>query len=276
MPAFRSAPSESVPSDSRMAWMAIIGYTTLGLFIFIAAQFVLNRLGIEVLAYLLAAILAVVVYAVISFRNLSIPFFIVLMSVGGFKFILTVKTPFLPDLYFDRLMLVWLILVFTIKLVAEGRSLRGPFVLDGLIASHFVYTIVQVIQNDMQFFNVWTSSIFIPYSVYFLAKNIVTSKQLVRALFWFLLSLSIYYNITSVAEKFQINWLIWPKYIITQATTAFVGRSQGPFMQAPLFGTVIGMLLPLHLYFIATVKNNLGRLMLGLSLGVGFAGLYFT
>jgi len=27
---------------------------------------------------------------------------------------------------------------------------------------------------------------------------------------------------------------------------------------------------------IATVKNNLGRLMLGLSLGVGFAGLYFT
>ncbi len=258
------------------AWRAAIGYVLLGLVAFAVVQKGWGFLGDKAFVTTLAGLLAVVVYGFLSFRNLRVPFIVLILAIGGFKFLIAVRVPFLPDLYLDRIMLVWLTVVFLVKTMVTGRRLRGPYGLDVLIVVFALYTISQVYVHDMQFFNVWVNSILIPFTVYFLAKNIIRTTSAVRTLFAFLLALSIYYNVTSVAEKFNITWLIWPKYIITMATEQFQGRSQGPFMQAPLFGTVIGMLLPLHLYFIATVRNRLGRLALGLSLVLGLAGLYFT
>ena len=86
--------------------------------------------------------------------------------------------------------------------------------------------------------------------------------------------LVIYYSITSIAEKTGLHFLVWPKYILTESR--FWGRSSGPFLHAPMFGTVIGMMIPIHLYFIVTVKNRILKVLLLLSLMVGFAGLYFT
>lgn len=258
------------------AWRAAIGYVLLALTAFAVVQKGWGFLGDKAFVTSLAGLLAVLVYGYVSFRNLRVPFIMLILSIGGFKFLIAVRVPFLPDLYLDRIMLVWATLVFLIKTIATGRGLRGPYGLDSLVLMFGLYTITQVYIHDMQFFNIWINSTLMPFTVYFLAKNVVRTTSAVRTLFGFLLALSIYYNVTSVAEKFNINWLIWPKYIITMATVQFHGRSQGPFMQAPLFGTVIGMLLPLHLYFIATVRSRLGRVALAVSLGLGLAGLYFT
>ena len=161
------------------------------------------------------------------------------------------------------------------KIFAEGKSFKRPFGLDIILLIHGSYILFRIYQNDMAHFHLWTNSYLIPYAVYFMAKNIVIDTKMIRLVFKLLLALSIYYNITSIAEKFEIGALLWPKYMLLE-DTVFRGRSCGPFRQAPLFGTVIGMLLPIHLYFIAETRQFVVRMLLFLSLGLGFAGLYFT
>jgi O-antigen ligase len=256
-------------------WFSALGYVLLTAGMLLASKFLFTRLGGSLFAVALAGTLAAAIYTVISFRYLAIPYYIWILSVGGFRFLWSIQTPLLPDLYLDRMAMAWLAIVFMIKFVAERQRLVGPFKLDILILLHGLYILAQVYILDMTRFHDWTMSILVPYSAFYLTKNIVTSNDRVRTLLWVILALSIYYNVTAVAEKYHINWLIWPKYIIT-IENEFLNRSQGPFMQAPLFGTVIGMLLPVHLYFLATVKQPLARMLLGLSLLVGMAGLYFT
>ena len=256
-------------------WFGIAGHVALTLLAMAATQVIFTRLGGQMFVVALVGILGAVIYSVISFRHLTVPYYIWILSVGGFRFLWSIQTPLLPDLYLDRMAMAWLVMVFLVKFVAERQRLRGPLHLDSLILLHGLYVLAQVYIIDMRYFHDWTMSVLVPYSAFFLTKNIITSRKRVRALLWVMLALSIYYNVTSVAEKYHVNFLIWPKYIVN-AGGEFRNRSQGPFLQAPLFGTVIGMLLPLHLYFIATVRRPLFRALLGLSLLVGMAGLYFT
>jgi O-antigen ligase len=160
------------------------------------------------------------------------------------------------------------------KFFAEKRKLRGPYVLDIFIALLVIYVLVQVIFHDMVAFHEWTMSYLVPGSAFFFAKNLVTKGKQVRILLWALLVLLFYYGVTSVAEKYQIHALIWPKYIIWE--DAFRGRSDGPFKHAAVFGTIIGMMLPINLYFIATVRSVHLKAALFANLALGMAGLFFT
>jgi O-antigen ligase len=180
----------------------------------------------------------------------------------------------LPDLYLDRMALVWLTVVFFVKFFAERRRFRPPFFLDALLFSLALYILIDIFIHGMFPFNSWTMSYVVPFSTFFFAKNLVTSPKRIRGLLLLLLVLTVYYSFTSVAEKLNLDFLIWPKYILTHAE--FEGRSNGPFGHAPLFGTVIGMLLPVHFYFISTTNRNLVKWLLYASLLMGLAGLYFT
>lgn len=260
---------------ARLPWLSVAGYILAGALSLIVSSLIADRLGVTLFVGVLAGILLGTLFLVISFRNLAIPFFLLILSVGGFRFLWGIRTPLLPDLSLDRLALVWLALVFMVKHVSERRPLRGPFALDLLLLVHGLYLLVSVFIDDMATIHEWTMSTMIPYGAYFFAKNIVDNKARVRSLLWILLALSVYYNIHAVAEKYSIDFLIWPKHL-TGVEAGYRFRSVGPFEHAPLFGTVIGMLLPIHLYFVATIRSNLGKVLLGVSFLVGLAGLYFT
>lgn len=234
----------------------------------------ISRLGVQLFAMALVGIFFGTVYTIASFSNMLIPYFFWILSIGGFRFLFAIRAPGLPDLYLDRMAIVWLVTVFVVKFVAEGRRLAGPYLLDILLLLNCLYILVGIYVRDMTVFHDWTMSYLIPYLAYFFSKNLVRDLNQMRRLMWVLLALVTYYNITSIAEKFQLDALVWPKYILQ--STMFKGRSGGPFEHAPLFGTVIGMLVPLHLYFIATVRNQFGRVLLYAGLAMGFAGVYFT
>lgn len=236
---------------------------------------VLTRMGMQVLVLALVGLFIGSIYAVISFRSLLVPFIIWVLSVGGFRYIWSIQTPVLPDLLLDRMMMIWLSLVFMVKFFATGRGLRNPSKLDFLLLANGIYLLIRVYMTEMEFIHSWTMSYLTPYVAYFFAKNIVTTMKRVRITLWALLGLTVYYGITSVAEKFGLDYLIYPK-IISSGASHFVGRSSGPFLHAPLFGTILGMLIPLHLYFISTVKNQAAKAALVISFVVGIAGLYFT
>ncbi|MCB1185147.1 O-antigen ligase family protein [bacterium] len=245
------------------------------LFCLAASWFVWRRMGLEMFMLAVSGVFLALAYAVVSFRSLFFPFVVWVLSTGGFRYLFSIQTPLLPDLFLDRMMLVWLGLVFFVWVFATRQKLRPPYLLDILVFSHGLYILIRVFIDDMEFANPWTRSILMPYAAYFFAKNIVTDGARVRKLLWVLLALLVYYEVTAVAEKLELHALIYPKLIITEATQ-FRGRSVGPFLQAPLFGTIIGILLPLHLYFVATVRNSLGRALILASFGLGIAGLYFT
>ncbi len=255
--------------------IGIAGYLLLSCVLVLASRWAFGRLGGENFVIALVGVLFALIYSIISFRYLTIPFHIFVLSVCGFRFIWSIQTPILPDLYLDRMTLIWLAMVFAVKFVSSRQTMRGPHKLDVLILAHGLFLFAQVAFQKFEAFHTWTMCILIPYAAYYLAKNIVITSRQIRTMLWVLLALSIYYNVTSVAEKYEINWLLWPRYMVG-VKGEFRGRSQGPFLQAPLFGTVIGMMLPLHLYFLATVKRFSARAMLSVSLLIGLAGLYFT
>jgi len=262
-------------SRVRSSWLTAAGYLMLAGLVLVVGRFLVKSVGADLFAGALGVILLTAIFLIVSFRHLTIPFYMFILSVGGFRFLWSIQMPGLPDLFLDRMAMIWLALVFLIKHVSERRPLRGPFTLDVLLLVHGLYLFVQIMLHDMHSFHEWTMSILIPYGAYFLAKNIVTTRQQVRLTLWMLFALSVYYNVTAVAEKYDFNALIWPREV-REGYAGYVNRSVGPFMHAPLFGTVIGLLLPLHLYFLATIRNRLGKVLLVVSLLVGLAGIAFT
>ena len=253
---------------------SVLFYTLLIAGSVIASYVIMERTGSNLFLMALVGIFFGTIYTVVSFGNLMVPYFFFMLVVGGFKYLWSIRAPMLPDLYLDRMALVWLAVVFFVKFFAEKRRLRSPFMLDVLLFSLALYILIDIFIHGMFPFNSWTMSYVVPFSAFFFAKNLITTKARIHLLLWLLLGLTIYYSITSIAQKMGIHWLIWPKYILNIAQ--FQGRSNGPFGHAPLFGTVLGMLLPIHLYFITISKVRLVKWLLSLSLLMGFAGLYFT
>jgi len=235
----------------------------------------LSRLGLQMFLVTLVALFFASIYATISFRSLSVPFYMTVLSIGGFRFIWSIQAPVLPDLYLDRMMLIWLMVVFMVKFFAERRKPIGPYHLDLAILAHGTYTLIRIIMNDMTYFHPWSMSVLVPYLTYFFAKNIIQNEKQIRNLLLVLTALGVYYSITSIAEKFHMTQLLWPKYMAVPHEI-FVGRSSGPFRNSGIFGNVLGMLIPINLYFITMVRHKWVKLILMCNMAVGFAGLYFT
>ncbi len=268
LPGFLRDPRQVARLNSYLLFTILLGGSLF------ASYVIVSRTGMEVFLMAVVGISLGTIYTVISFGNLMIPFLVWIASVLGFRFLWSIQAPVLPDLFLDRMTMVWLMVVFAVKFMAEKRKFRGPHLLDLLLLVNALYLVIGIYILGSTSFHDWTMSILVPYSAYFFAKNLATTNKNIRWFLWTLLILVIYYNFTSIAEKLDINFLIWPKYILVEGK--FSGRSNGPFVHAPLFGTVIGMMIPIHLYFIVTVRNRLLKGFLLLSLMVGFAGLYFT
>ena len=255
--------------------MTGLRYGSLFAAIFFSCYFIVGKIGIAPFTLFLVIVLSGVLYSWASWRSLLIPFFVSILAVGGFRFLWAVSMPGLPDLYLDRVAMIWLMVVFTVKFVVEQRALRPPFLLDTLLIVNALYLFFYIFFYDFENFNLWTKSYFMPYAAYFMAKNIVTNQKRMRALLILLAVLNVYYAVTSIGEKFNIEQLVWPKSIL-YTKTVWWRRSNGPFAHAPLFGTVQGMILPTYLYLIATAKNRMLQVISFAALMLGFAGLYFT
>ncbi|MBK8019080.1 MAG: O-antigen ligase family protein [Betaproteobacteria bacterium] len=245
-------------------------------FSLIASRFLVTRLGVEMFAFTLVGLLAAVLFATASLRNLMVPFIVWVVAVGGFRFLWSVRSPVLPDLYLDRMMMIWLGVIFMIKYVAERRPLRGPFALDLLLLAHGLYIYIRVYIQDSHYLQPWFMSVAIPYFAYFFAKNIVVGDRNVRALWWSMFALVIYYSFTAIVEKYRVDSLVFPRSILAAKELEFRGRSIGPFEQPGVFGTAFATLLPVHLYLIATARSQVTRIIVGGCFLAAMAGLYFT
>lgn len=256
---------------ARWAPVVLIAASTLAV-----SYMLISRLGIELYVLTLLGIFVATLFAAASLKNTMVPFAMWVVAVGGFGYLWSVQSPVLPDLFVDRMLLIWLAMVFLVKSVVERQPLRGPYALDLLILLHGLYIYIRVFVQNSAFVQPWFMSVAIPYAAYFLAKNIVVGEKRIRVLWWTMVALVIYYSFTAIVEKYRIDDLVFPRSILPAKELEFRGRSIGPFNQPAVFGTVFAMLIPIHLYFMATLRSFAGRLAVSGCLLASLVGLYFT
>jgi len=76
-------------------------------------------------------------------------------------------------------------------------------------------------------------SYLMPATMYWIARQMKLSERTILILFGGMAVLGVYLAVASLAEYFQLWWLVFPKYIVASATDAaaeFVGRGRGPLL----------------------------------------------
>ncbi len=244
----------------------------------LATYMALVYLGLHFFVLVLACFIGVFLLFKISTRDLSIALILWLLTMSGFQHAFRVPMPGLPDLSIDRLLLMWILVMFMLQIVIYKRKLIGPFTLDILVVVHTVYIMVNMIITQPDGLPFWVASSFVPAFAYMYGRHILKSDKQIAVIFGFILALSIYYSITAIGEHFGLDFLVWPKQILDPhyGHLWHPGRSRGPVMHPPLFGQLISMMIPVVFLFLARRGNLLYKALIGGSLLLSFAGLFLA
>jgi len=243
-----------------------------------AAYWLLLGNDLVALNIVLGASCGCLLLSVLAWRNLALLVAIWLFSMAGFRAMAMVQMPGVPDLSPERVIAVWIILLFTLRLMSRRESLRGPFVLDALLVLHTCYVLANLmVLGEGGHTNRWLMSSVMPLAAYLVGKNIMQRDQEVRVLLIFFLAVTVYFASQSLAQRYDWQLLIWPREIVDQRDGLWqVGRSRGPFQHAPLFGQVLGMVMLVQFYFFHRVRGDGWRLLLVVSIVLSVLGLVFT
>ena len=89
-------------------------------------------------------------------------------------------------------------------------------------------------------------SYMMPAAVYWIVRQAKLSEQAVTAMFGCFALFGVYLAVTSLAEYFQVSWLVFPRYIVTTAAgddAEFVGRGRGPLLHPIGNGVLLAVCL---------------------------------
>lgn len=241
------------------------------------AHVLISRTGLQSFALALGGLVGLALLAWVSFRNLTIVMLVWLVVLGGVRRLLMVHMPGLPDFSLDRLFLVWIILIFFLRLILERKKLEGPFLADLLIVAHTLYVLVQLNVMDSVHFHAWVISGLSPLFAYIYGKNIVKSETDLNYLLAFILIMTCYFYVQSIAQQHNWTILVWPKQTLDPNEGFWTpGRSRGPFFHAPLFGQVSSMFLMVYFFMITRARKFGWKVLLLISLGLSILGLFYT
>lgn len=243
-----------------------------------AVSYFLVGMGLQLFVIVLGSLLATLLLAWVSLKDLSLTLLAWMLTMGGFRGLIMVYMPGLPDFSFDRVLLSWIILMFVLRAVVERRPLRGPFLADAILVTHTVYVLVQLQVCQSIHFHAWVISNLSPMFGYLYGKNIVENEKHIRNILVFFLLLTVYYYIESVAEQFHWNSIIWPKAILDPNQGFYVfGRSRGPLLHPPLFGQVLSMFLMVYFFYLGRRGLSVPvKVLLAVSFALACLGLFYT
>lgn len=256
-------------------WGYIIMLSLLVSFSAIATYVILTRLNLLYFLVVLGGIIGVFLLFRISTKDLSVALILWLLSMSGFQYTVRLAMPGLPDLSIDRLLLIWIIIMFLLQLVVYKRKLQGPFTLDVLIITHTVYIFVSMLFSKPTALPAWLMSSLMPLFAYLYGRHIIKDDKQIRIIFLFFLGISVYFFITAIGEHFRWHQLVWPKAILdpTAGQLWHPGRARGPVMHPPLFGQLIAMLIPVYFFFLTRRTGVFTRFLLAISLSLSLVAL---
>jgi len=196
----------------------------------------------------------------------------------------TVNIPLIPDLPPQRI--VWLAISFFFltdvafkkrKLVAGGIKIEIVMLLLCLytLCSGFIAGTLYIEGQGLQLRPLLTA-FFIPFSIFFLAKNIIDDEQKIRKTFMFFTVIGLYLGLTGIFEHFKLDYLVFPRYIMNPFVGIHFGQARGPFLQAGVNGLSIGMMFFIPFYLLLHKNNKWTKFLLVISIFCILTGLLFT
>jgi len=105
-----------------------------------------------------------------------------------------------------------------------------------------------------------------PLGVYWVARQSKLSERSVLAIFGCLAAFGLYLAVTTIAETYQVWWLVFPKYIVATTRDSkleFIGRGRGPLLNPVATGMLLVLCLAAALMWWPRLRRP-GRLMLAI------------
>ena len=114
-----------------------------------------------------------------------------------------------------------------------------------------------------------------PFGLYWVAREIRFSERSALVLFASLGAFGVYLAVTALAETSQQWWLVFPRYIGSNAERSFLGRARGPLLNPAGSGLLTGVCLAAALMWWPRL-NRPGRLLLVVASLLMGLGIYCT
>lgn len=206
-------------------------------------------------------------------------FLLVLFSSSGGE----VRLPMLPDISFYRIMWVVLLLIFFAQIALKERKFLAITKLEIMMILFCLVCLVSMIRAGTIFkvgqglaLRNFLNGYAIPFSIFFLAKNVVCNEYQIKKVFYFLLVVSIYLAITGIFEHYNLAYLVFPRYIMDPGAGIHFGRARGPFVQAAVNGTVLGIIFLTSTYLIMLNHNRVLKRFLAFFVSLVPIVIFFT
>lgn len=212
-----------------------------------------------------------------SLRNIYLPIMLWVVSVLGVRHFLIFGMPSLPDLSPDRVLLIYTLIIITLRAVIRGDRLQKLKWLDILIIAHTIYLLVSCLVLNRWAMNTWSKTYLMGAAAYFIGKTYFSNRLWLGRLFILLAILNAYHAVTAIAEHYGWGFLVWPKVILDKSVGfPDPGRSRGLFLQPAVLGTAMAMVLPIQFYFWIKARNVRTRAITLASIVLVFPALLYT
>ncbi len=191
-------------------------------------------------------------------RDYTKGIYVWLLSIIFFKYYrLDLADSLFPDLSIDRILFLFLCFVIALNVLTKRLRIKP---LTGIEYSMFIFCFMAVISmfvsglivkqgGRLNIGELLTGYIF-PFTMFFIAKNVYDDNKKREGFLKFIMFTGTYLVFTAMAEHYRMDSLVWPKYILNPYFGIHFGRARGPFVQAAVNGTFLGMVFLSAFYFI--------------------------
>jgi len=211
--------------------------------------------------------------------NLLILWFVLVL----FQEIGKISMPVLPDIFPHRIIFVLMVSLYCIEVVLKKRKIHAFSSVEVAMMLFCVYCIFNMFYfrrfsstEGIGLGNLLSSFVF-PFSIFFIAKNVVDDKdKLIKISICFII-IGLYLGITGIFEYLKMDQFVFPKYILHPFKGAQIGRgARGPFLNAAVDAVVIGVIICITVYLYYYELKGRKRLFAGISLIPMFITLIVT
>ncbi len=210
--------------------------------------------------------------------NLLLLWFVAAM----FKELGMIPLPLLPDIFADRIVWVLIVLIFLFDVAFKKTRQLLPItgtevvmVVFSLFSTISMFSSAYITNEDVKF-NFFANGYGIPFTIYFLSKNIVDDEEKIKKVFISFAVVGLYLGLTGIFEILKIDQLVFPGYIVNPMIGLHYGRARGPFLISTVNGAVIGMIIFMSIHLLFNEKGRWKRYFLIITLLCMFVTLVLT
>lgn len=239
-------------------------FISLGLLI-MAGCFVWAAILIKPLNFLILemAVIAIAALLYLSYRdvtNLVAVWLLALLFVFFSKTSLGID---MPNLSLDRMLWCFLAAYYLFALfmgrISLKRRMTELLMLILFCLAFFSVVKMKGVSMSRELLNIYSllfNTYIAPFSVFVIAKDFIQDENKVRKLFTFLSVILLYLSLTAIFEHFRLNAFVFPRDIMNPNLGIHFGRARGPFLQAAINGTVMGILCITNLYMVFNARRG--------------------